>query len=213
MSDVLEAEKDYKKALEKEPNRTSAELFLFNLYIQSSRLDEAMKILDEQAKKNPSDNAIYAMKGTLYERQGKIEDAKQNYLRALQADPNIDLAANNLAFLIAEQGGDLTTALGYAQGAQKRHPEDPNIADTVGWVYYKLGRPKLAKDSAEFAASKQPDNPEFQYHLGMIYKANDQRSVAEAALKKAVSSPREFKQRDAAQDAIKDIEHWRHLVP
>lgn len=208
-----EAENAYKKALEKEPNRTRAERLLYDQYVQTGKFDEAIKILDDQIKKNPSDRGPYTLKGTLYERQGKTEEAKQSYTLALQGDPNQDIAANNLAVLLSEQGTDLTTALGYAQGVRKRHPEDPNLADTLAWVYYKMGRAILAKEPAQFAASKQPGNPLFQYHLGMIYRANNERAEAQEALKKAISSPQDFKEKGDAQAALKDIDHWRHLVP
>jgi tetratricopeptide (TPR) repeat protein len=207
-----DSETAYKKAIEKDPNRANAKMLLFNQYVQNGRMDDAQKMLDDELKRNPSANSVYAMKGTLFESQGKIEEAKQNYIRALQGDPNLDLAANNLAYTLAQEGQQLDTALEWAQGARNRHPEDPSIADTLGWVYYKLGSAVLAREMAQFAVSKQPDNPVFQYHLGLIYKANNQRSDAENALKKSIGSTKDFKEKNLAQAALKDIDHWRHMV-
>jgi tetratricopeptide (TPR) repeat protein len=209
---LQDSERAYKKALEKDPNRANAKMLLFNEYVQNGRLDDAHKMLDDELKRNPSANNVYAMKGTLFESQGKIEEAKKNYIRALQGNPSLDLAANNLAYTLAEEGQQLDTALEWAQGARNRHPEDPSIADTLGWVYYKLGSTVLARDMAQFAVSKQPDNPVFQYHLGLIYKANNQRSEAENALKKSIGSTKDFKEKSLAQAALKDIDHWRRLV-
>jgi len=67
------------------------------------------------------------------------------------------------------RGRALNAALGWAQIARKRAPENENAADTLGWVYYKLGSHVLARNQLQFAVSKQPDNPVFQYHLAMIY--------------------------------------------
>src|SRR5262249_19111464 len=147
------------------------------------------------------DASVYAMKGVLYELQGSSVEAEHNYVLALQRDPATDLAANNLAFRLAEDGRDLSSALGYAQGARKHHPEDANIADTLAWVYYKMGTFRLAKESAEFAVSKEPRNGEFLYHLGLIYKATDQLKDAERALKTAVASPVAFRERKLAESA------------
>jgi Flp pilus assembly protein TadD len=122
------------------------------------------------------------------------------------------VAASNLAFLLAEQGRDLDTALKYAQVVRNQKPDDPFLADTLGWVYYKLGRSVLARDAAQFAVSKDPDNPSFEYHLGMIYRAANQRSEVERALKKAIATSRAFKEKSDAEAALKDIDHWRHLV-
>jgi predicted Zn-dependent protease len=208
-----DAENAYKKALEKDPNRGSSAQLLFDLYAQSKRFDDAKKMLDERLQKNPSNaGAVIAMRGNLYEAQGKTDEARKDYEKALESDPNQIIAGNNLAYLLADQGRDLDTALKYAQNLRSRQPEDPNIADTLGWVYYKMRRSLLARDSVRFAASKDPDNPVFQYHLGVIYKANNQPADAEAALKKALASPRQFKERADADAALKDIDRWRHLV-
>ena len=125
--------------------------------------------------------------------------------QALQIDPNSEVAANNLAYLVAENGGDLQSALGWAQAARKKQPENPGIADTLGWIYYKLGNHVLARDQLQFAVSKEPGNGVFQYHLGMIYKANKQLPDAERALRRVVSIPQEFKEKQLAQAALKEI--------
>jgi tetratricopeptide (TPR) repeat protein len=207
-----DAEDAYKKALQKEPNRGTTQQLLFDQYVRSKRFDEAIHLVDDQIKKTPANSDAIAMRGNLYDLQGKTAEAKQNYEQALQNDPTQFLAANNLAYLLADQDKDLDTALKYAQVARSKRPEDPSIADTLGWVYYKLKRPVLARDSAQFALSKQPDNPIYQYHLGMIYKSANQRNEAEAVLKKAVANPVAFKEKSDAEDALKDIDHWRHLT-
>ena len=141
-----DAENAYKTALEKDPSNTNSVGYLVSLYIQSGRLDEGLKELDVLIKKNPSNAGAYTVKGMIYEKQGKLEDAKQNYAQALKVDPNNETAGNNLAFLLAEQGQDLNTALSWAQMARKKQPDTPAIADTLGWVYFKLGNYLLARD-------------------------------------------------------------------
>jgi tetratricopeptide (TPR) repeat protein len=206
-----EAVKDYLKALEKDPKRNLSSQLLFDEYVRVNRLDEARKMLDDRIQQNPSNSGAISARGNLYLMQGKTDDAIKDFEKAIQLDPNQDVAANNLAYLLADQGRDLENAMKYAQGVRSRHAEDPSAADTLGWVYYKVGRLVLARDAVQFAVSKQPNNPLYQYHLGAIYKANNQRSEAEAALKKAVASPREFKERSQADALLKDIDHWRHL--
>ena len=180
-------------------------MLLAQLYVQTGRVDEGIKTLDDVAKKAPKNNEVLALKGNLLQLQGKTKEAEEYYTKALQGDPNIDLAANNLAYLLAEESRDLQSALQYAQGVKKRKPEDPNTADTLGWVYFRLGRLVLAREQAEFAVSKDPNNGTFQYHLGIIYKSNNERTKAVAALKKAMASA-DFKEKSLASVALKDIE-------
>ena len=204
-----EAENAYRSALEKEPSNSNSVGYLVSLYIQNGRLEEGLKELDVLITKNPSSPGAYTVKGMIYENQGKIEDAKQNYNQALKLDPNYEIAGNNLAFLLAEQGQDMNIALSWAQMARRKQPENPGIADTLGWVYYKLGNYVLAREQLLYAVGKQPDNAVFQYHLAMIYKGTKQLPEAQAALRKALSSPRDFKEKSLAQAALKEIASLR----
>ena len=156
-------------------------------------------------KKNPGNSGAYAIKGLIYDSQGKTADAKEAYSRALQIDGTLDAAANNLAYLLAEEGRELETALTWAQSARRRQPNIPGVADTLGWVYYKLGNYSLARDQLQFALSKEPDNPIFQYHIGMIYTGNKQSREAAEALRKAVNNPKSFKEKPLAQAALKEV--------
>src|SRR5262249_46953565 len=154
-----EAAKDYLKALEKDPSRTLSSELLFEEYLREKKYDEAEKMLDDRIQQNPSDSGALAARGTIYMTEGDTDAAIKDYEKAVQLDPNQDVAANNLAYLLADEEGDLENALRYAQGARNRHADDPTIADTLGWIYYKMGRLSLARDSVQFAVSKQPDNP------------------------------------------------------
>jgi len=207
-----EAEIALKKAIEKDPKRMTAERILINLYTSTSRMADAIKRVDGVIQKDPKNTAFLELKGTLVEAQGNRKEAEQIYIQALQANPNLDVAGNNLAYLLAEEGRDLQTAVTWAQGVKKRNPQHPGVADTLGWVYFKMNRMLLAREQAEFATTGEPENGLYQYHLGMIYKSNNQRDKAEIAFKKAVASKINFKEKPQAEAALKDVQYWRNLV-
>jgi tetratricopeptide (TPR) repeat protein len=200
-----EGEAAFKKALDLDPERQTAEAYLFAEYLRRGRSEDALKQLDQIIAKSPSNAGAYFMKGQIYQAQGKVPEAKAAYTEAVRLNSSLEAAANNLAYILAEEGTDLQTALGYAQTARQRAPENPNIADTLGWIYYKMGNYVLARDQLQFAVSKDPGNPILQYHLGMIYKANKQPSEAAAALKRAIGSTRNFGEKSLAQAALADI--------
>ena len=64
-------------------------------------------------------------------------EAKQVYEATLKLDPNNAVVLNNLAFLLAESGGDLDDALTKAQRAKQILPNLFEISDTLGWIYLK----------------------------------------------------------------------------
>jgi len=201
-----DSENAYKEALKKDPNRLNTETLLFNQYLHSGRFDDALQRLDVLEKKIPAGGVVPSMRGAIKEAQGHLKEAEDYYRQALQIDSTNDLAANNLAYILAQEGRDLTAALGWAQGVRQRQPQDPAAADTLGWVFYKLDRLVQARNQLQFAASMQPENAIFQYHLGEIYKKNSQNAEALKALKKAVASPMNFKEKGLAEASLKDIQ-------
>jgi Flp pilus assembly protein TadD len=129
----------------------------------------------------------------LYGAQGKRDEARQQYQQALAIDSSAPVAANNLAYLHAEQGENLDEALQLAQTARQALPESPDVADTLGWVYVKRGLPASALAPLREAAGREPTNAEFQYHLGHAYMKNGDfrqaREAFEAGLKLNPRSP------------------------
>jgi len=202
---LQESESAYRKALEKDPSRVNSVAYLAAQYIRNGRLEDGLKELDVLIKRNPANAGAWATKGMILENLEKTEEAKQSYTEALKIDPDNEAAANNLAYILAEQGRDLSTALAWAQTARKKQSDSPSTADTLGWVYYKLGNYLLAREQLQFAVGKQPDNAVFQYHLAMVYKETKQIPEAQSALKKALGSPKEFKEKSLAQAALKEI--------
>jgi tetratricopeptide (TPR) repeat protein len=201
-----EAENAYKKALQKDPAHSNSDVYLFAQYLKDGHLEDGLKAIDDYIKNHPQGSGAYSAKALVLQTQGKIQEAKQNYEQELKLSPDSEFAANNLAYILAEEGTDLNAALGYAQTARKKAPQSPEIADTLGWVYYKLGSYVLAQEQFRFAIAKQPDNGAFQYHLGMAAKAMKQTNEAVAALKKAANSKNDFKEKSLAQAALKEME-------
>jgi cellulose synthase operon protein C len=77
--------------------------------------------------------------------------------------------AAELAFLYLEHDGDVNVAVSLAQAAKRSMPDSPIAADALGWAYYKLGSLDSALLHLKEAAQKVPNNPMYQYHLGMAY--------------------------------------------
>jgi tetratricopeptide (TPR) repeat protein len=76
--------------------------------------------------------------GVKAQEQNDVHGAIENYERAVQGGENTGVAANNLAWLYAEQGINLPRALELAQTAQSLSPHDPAVLDTVGVVHLRM---------------------------------------------------------------------------
>jgi Flp pilus assembly protein TadD len=125
----------------------------------------------------------------LYEKQGNWEDAKRSAERAHSLDPGSPFIANNLAYLYLEHGGDLNVALSLAQQAKQKLADSPIVADTMGWLYYKLRFPEAAVTQLTESVQRAPANPVYRYHLGMAYIAAGRPGDAASSLRQALSNP------------------------
>ena len=85
-------------------------------------------------RKTQSSRLVVAM---ILEMQKKIPEAKQKYDEVLAIDQRSVIAANNLAYLYAEANENLDRALILAQTAVEQAPDNPDVRDTLGWVYYQ----------------------------------------------------------------------------
>ena len=137
-------------------------------------------------EKSPNNLAAHMTLGLIYESEKNIAKAQESYEKALKINPNFTPAANNLAYIYAEHGGNIDVALNLAQKAKEQAPDDPTISDTLGWIYYKKNVPSRAEVYLKEAVEKIPDRPLVRYHLGMAYYKNGNLKLARNELTKAL---------------------------
>src|SRR5262249_48473885 len=177
------AESSFLKALQLEPNLVSAYIELGRLYATSGKNVEALAKLNDALKVAPNDLVALTLSGIVNERNGDIAKAREAYEKVLAIQPRSAAAANNLAYLYSEHGGDVEKALQLAQTAKEIAPDEPHISDTLGWVLYKRGVHHRALNLFKESVSKLPENPAFQYHLGLAYlKVGDSENAKKALI-------------------------------
>ncbi len=125
--------------------------------------------------------------GTILQGQGKTDQARDRFTRALELDPDAAVAANNLAWLYAESGDRLDAALELAQRAKARLPKSHEVDDTLGFVHYKRNAPADAIPYFERSVAAAPDNPVYHYHLGLARAKTGDTAGARVAFDRAVA--------------------------
>jgi tetratricopeptide (TPR) repeat protein len=151
------------------------------------------------------DATAAALLGTLEESRGNRRQAETDYRQSLAIDPHQPLAANNLAYLMLENGEDTDVALSLAEVARQAMPESPNTADTLGWAYYYKGTYGFARELLEDAVKVQPADATMQYHLGIVYAKLKDKSNAAMHLKKAISLDPNSQTAKDAQAALRTL--------
>jgi Flp pilus assembly protein TadD len=205
MGDEVRAEQAYIRGTVANPKLPRPYLMLGRLYARKGKYELAARKYEETLRLDPRNPHLYTLIGNLHEQQGNVDLAQSYYERALRVDPNYALAANNLAYALADRGVNLDRALELAKMARERMPRDPNVADTLGWVHYKRGEYREALPFLQEAASQDPKNPVIRYHLGMTYYRLGDRASARRELAAALGLRQDFREAGEARRVVEEL--------
>jgi tetratricopeptide (TPR) repeat protein len=196
------AERAFLEAIKLEPRFSDAYVRLAELYRSTGRREQALATANAALKVDSTNLSALMVVGYTYQQQGDFALARQAYEKALVVNPAYAPAANNLAWIFAEQGINPERALALAELAKRESPNDPHIGDTLGWVLYRLGEYRKAVSVLTESAAKLPDDPGVWYHLGMALGGAGDSAAARQALSRALSSKASFPEREAASKAL-----------
>jgi tetratricopeptide (TPR) repeat protein len=140
---------------------------------------------------------------SLFERQGKPDEAIREYEEALRLDPKSEVAANNLAMLLATYKKD-GASLDRAQQLSARfaNSSNPSFLDTYGWVMFKRGDAAGSVPVLTRVVAKAPDAVLARYHLGMAQSLTGDSADARDNLARAVNSGARFTGLDEAKATL-----------
>jgi Flp pilus assembly protein TadD len=107
--------------------------------------------------------------------------------------------------MYVENGGNLDVALQLAQTAKRKLPDSAEVNDTLGFIYYKKNLLALAIAPLQLSVQKDPNNPTFHYHLGMVYAKAGNASEARQALTRALALKPDFADAAEARAALETL--------
>jgi len=177
-------------------------LRLGETYRRKGDLGSAIQALQKAREALPDNILVLSTLALVLDAASRKNEAKQVYEAALRLDPNNGVALNNLAFLLAENGGDLEDALTKAQRAKQLLPNLSEISDTLGWIYLKKNLSDNAIEIFRDLVSKQPNQSTFHYHLAMALSQKGDRSRALEQLKEALKYNPPKEEKDKIQQMI-----------
>lgn len=193
------AEASLRKVLELDATFTPAYSLLVGIYMANNRMAEAARELEKLLATQPDNTRARLTLALIYERMKEFARAQEAYEKVLTVSPDSAVALNNLAWLYVTQLNDLDRAYDLATKARRVAPGDGGIADTLGWTLYQRGDYQKALPLLQESASKLPDVPEIQFHLGMASYMMGRMEVARAALRQATEATEEFPGKEEAR--------------
>lgn len=200
--DLSKAEAVLKRAIDAKASGLDAYGLLGQIYVNERRLEEARTEFAEMVRRNPTSISGNTMLAMLLEIQGNKSEAERIYRQVLAIDARAAVAANNLAWLLVSQGRNVDEALGFAQTANKELPDDPRVADTLGWIYCLKHIPSPAIRLLQASLDKDATDPVVHYHIGMAYAQAGDKDKARASLRQALSMQSNFQGSADARQAL-----------
>lgn len=166
-----DAQRCLQATLRMDPQRTTAAAALAQSFAATGNLRAAT---DSAARTGTNSAVLIA--GIQAQDRNDVPGAIQNYERAVQGGDPSGVAANNLAWLYAQQGTNLHRALDLAHTAESLLPHDPAVLDTLGFVHLRLreySEAIRALQSAKQLATQKEAGPELmaqiRSHLAQAY--------------------------------------------
>jgi tetratricopeptide (TPR) repeat protein len=195
LAQILLGEKDNQRAatllrnvIAGEDTRRPSFYFLLAGLLREEGDPAAGREIFEQAEKVfPENPRVFFEYGLYLDRLGEFDGAVAKMEQVLAITPDDAHALNYVGYTWADRGINLEKALEYIQRAVDLKPDDGFVRDSLGWVYFKMGRYGEAVTELEAAASMQPDDPTIQEHLGDAYQKAGELKKAVEAYGKAVS--------------------------
>ncbi len=142
---------------------------LASLYIEQDKIQDGYDILETALVKYPDNAQIYFEYALLLEQDDQQNEAIIRMEKILEIDPDHAEALNYLGYTWADNNINLDKALQYIQKSMSLKPDNGYIQDSLGWVYFRMGKLDLAIKEIVSALKLAPDDPHIHEHLGEIY--------------------------------------------
>jgi tetratricopeptide (TPR) repeat protein len=203
--DAQSAAGEYKKGISQDPKYAEAYTKLAEFYQSTGKPDSAMATASQAIRADSMNLGARMVLGVVYQTRGDMANAERHYEAALAVNPRFAGAANNLAWILADRNSDLERAVRLAELARAGDPNNPEIADTYGWILFKRGEYPMAVAQLRASAAKLPDDAAIAFHLGMASLRAGDTTGAKAALKRAADSKQGVPEKAEAQRALSAI--------
>jgi tetratricopeptide (TPR) repeat protein len=147
------------------------------LYMREQKYPQAVAAFSHALQVVPNDPDLLYGRGLAYAEAGNVDLAIKDFHHLLKIKPGDVDASNALGFTLADADRDLPEAEQLIQIARAAKPNDPAIADSWGWLQYRLGHLDQAAQVLGGAWKAQKD-ADVGVHLGeVLWKQGNQQAA------------------------------------
>ncbi|THB70547.1 MAG: hypothetical protein D6B28_08975 [Gammaproteobacteria bacterium] len=178
--------KQLKIVLEENPRDNDALILRGNIAMVQKRPIDAIADYRSVLRDQPDSAKILSLLARAQVANDEIELAKQNYQRAIEADPMLKNAYPELAHLFITSNEHQLAIKTLEQGLMLDQKQ-LKMLDALTKLYMQTKQPEEAKNAAKRLQFNFPDSPLGYYYSGMIAMSEKQFAQAEIEFKQSLS--------------------------
>ncbi len=184
-----QSESFFDLARQDDPSAAEAYYGLGSVYLQQQKIPQARASFERavQLHSNYPGTLSKAWNnlGIVAVREGRTDDAIQNFRRALEIDPTYVVALENLGSAYRQQKR-WDEAKRVLERALELSSNDPGANYGLGMIYAQLDDTDRAYEFLQKALAAHPDYPEALNNLGVLYLRTNRRAEAEKSFQESI---------------------------
>jgi len=135
---------------------------------RSKLYPQSLETLNRAISLYPNNKEMRYARAIVAEKLDNFVQLEEDLMHIIELDPNNATALNALGYSLADRNIRIDEAHAYLVKALSIKPEDPAIIDSLGWVYFRMGKYEEALAMLHQAFEAFPD-AEVAAHLGEVY--------------------------------------------
>ncbi len=152
---------------------------------EANHVQEGFDLVDKALGRLPDNPDLLYDYAMLAEKLDRLDVLESSLKKLIKLQPDNAHAYNALGYSLADRNLRLDEAHRLIDKALKLAPEDSFIIDSMGWVYYRLGKPAEALKYLRRAFAGRPD-PEIAAHLAEVLWVSGERGAAEKLIHESI---------------------------
>ena len=198
---------NFNAAMKTDPKNPASYKALSQFYAQSGKIDDAIQALKNGLVQVPKDMDLRFVLASIYQGKNDIDGAIKLYEEMLADQPGSMIAANNYASLVSDYRTDAASIdkAGSAAAILRGSPIS-QFKDTLGWILFLRGQYKDSLEILKQSTADLPDMALTNYHLGKAYLATGEKEAAKVSFEKASKLAQNDKEKQLAEQGLKDID-------
>jgi tetratricopeptide (TPR) repeat protein len=171
-------------------------------YMEVERAEQGEALLRSWVESDADNPDAHYYLGSYLFRVAGLEQAEPALRRVIELDDSHAAALNFLGYSLADDGVKLEEALELIQHALEFDPWNGAYLDSLGWVYFRMGRFEEAREPLEAAAREFPADAVVLEHLGDLYERRGENDLAISAWGQALNNDPEDRAKIEAKIAL-----------